>query len=114
MPLASTDRKSPAVLKVVYAIDGFGPGGSQSHLRDLAASLNRDRFSPTVVCLVSTEAGSGQDFAGVVMDLWAASATPTERDGAFEALSTRVVTAKTRYEQTRDLDQALLSENYEV
>ena len=55
-----------------------------------------------------------QDLAGVVMDLWAASATPTERDGAFEALSTRIVTAKTRYEQTRDLDQALLSENYEV
>jgi len=26
-----------------------------------------------------------------------------ERDAAFEVLSTRIVTAKTRYEQTRDL-----------
>ena len=55
-----------------------------------------------------------QDLASVVMDLWATSATSTERDAAFEVLSTRIVTAKTRYEQTRDLDQALLSENYEV
>ncbi len=55
-----------------------------------------------------------QDLASMVMDLWATSATPTERDAAFEELSTRILTAKTRYEQTRDLDQALLSENYEV
>ncbi len=55
-----------------------------------------------------------QDLASVVMDVWATNATPTERDAAFEALSTRILTAKTRYEQTRDLDQSLFSENYEV
>ena len=55
-----------------------------------------------------------QDLASVVMDVWATNATPPERDAAFEVLSTRILTAKTRYEQTRDLDQALFSENYEV
>ncbi len=55
-----------------------------------------------------------QDFASVVMDVWARSQTPGEEDHAFEALSATILHAKGQYQQTRELDRALFSQDYEV
>lgn len=55
-----------------------------------------------------------QDFASVVMDLWARSQTPGEEDHAFEHLSETILRAKAQYQQTRELDRALFSQDYEV
>jgi superfamily II DNA or RNA helicase len=55
-----------------------------------------------------------QDFASVVMDVWARSHTPGEEDHAFEELSATILHAKAQYQQTRELDRALFSQDYEV
>ena len=55
-----------------------------------------------------------QDFASVVMDVWARSHTTGEEDHAFEALSATILHAKAQYQQSRELDRALFSQDYEV
>jgi len=55
-----------------------------------------------------------QDFASVVMDVWARSHTPGEEDHAFEELSATILHAKAQYQQTREIDRALFSQDYEV
>ena len=55
-----------------------------------------------------------QDFASVVMDAWARSQTPGEEDDAFEQLSATILRAKAQYQQTREIDRALFSQDYEA
>jgi superfamily II DNA or RNA helicase len=54
------------------------------------------------------------DFATIVMDLWAASASAAERDGAFEQLAGELARAKTRYQSRTEVDRTILREDYEV
>jgi superfamily II DNA or RNA helicase len=55
-----------------------------------------------------------RDFAEVVMDLWARSATAGERDGAFEQFAEKLIAARGRYERTQEIDRALFREEFEV
>ncbi len=55
-----------------------------------------------------------QDFASLVMDVWAACGTPEEEARAFDELSERVLHARAAYQQTREIDRALFSEDFEV
>ncbi|MEO7190273.1 MAG: SNF2-related protein [Vicinamibacterales bacterium] len=55
-----------------------------------------------------------QDFASVVMEVWAKSHSTGEADHAFEELSATILHAKAQYQQTRELDRALFSQDYEV
>jgi superfamily II DNA/RNA helicase len=64
--------------------------------------------------MILGELGQEQDFSSVVMDLWARSATPGERESAFEQFAEEIQRAKAGYQTTRELDQALLGEDYEV
>ena len=55
-----------------------------------------------------------QDFASLVMDVWAACGTPDEESRAFDELSTRLMQASSQYQKTREIDRALFSEDFEV
>jgi SNF2 family DNA or RNA helicase len=55
-----------------------------------------------------------RDFAEVVMDLWARSATRGERDDAFDQFAEKLIAARGRYQNTQEIDRALFSEEFEV
>jgi hypothetical protein len=55
-----------------------------------------------------------REFAGVVMDLWARSATIGERESAFDRLADELIAARGRYEKTQEIDRALFREEFEV
>jgi hypothetical protein len=46
--------------------------------------------------------------------VWAGSHTTGEADHAFEELSATILHAKAQYQQTRELDRALFSQDDEV
>jgi superfamily II DNA or RNA helicase len=55
-----------------------------------------------------------RDFAEVVMDLWARSATRGEREDAFDQFAGKLIAARGRYEHTQEIDRALFREEFEV
>lgn len=55
-----------------------------------------------------------QDFASLVMDAWSSSRSDDDARETFERLSTRLLDAKSAYQNTSDLDRALFSEDYEI
>jgi hypothetical protein len=64
--------------------------------------------------MILGETGQEQDFSSVVMDLWARSTTPSERQSAFDQFAEEIQRAKASYQKTRERDEALFGEDYEV
>lgn len=64
--------------------------------------------------MILGELDQEQDFASIVMDLWARSPAPGERQSAFDQLAQQIQAAKEQYQKTRELDHALFGEDYEV
>jgi superfamily II DNA or RNA helicase len=54
------------------------------------------------------------DFATLVMDAWARSQSTESEEQAFAELSDAITSARTRYQQTSEIDRTLFSEDYEV
>jgi superfamily II DNA or RNA helicase len=55
-----------------------------------------------------------KDFADRVYDIWQQSASPTERETGFAKLAAQLKRSKTQYQTTRELDEKLFGENYEL
>jgi SNF2 family DNA or RNA helicase len=55
-----------------------------------------------------------KDFSEQVYDIWMQSDLADERKKAFDKLATQLKRSKTRYQTTRDLDEKLFGENYEL
>ncbi len=55
-----------------------------------------------------------KDFADRVFDIWQQAASPTEREQGFAKLATQLKRSKTQYQTTRELDEKLFGENYEL
>jgi SNF2 family DNA or RNA helicase len=64
--------------------------------------------------MILGEIGQERDFSSIVMDLWAAGATPEDRESAFDRFADELRRAKAGYQETRELDAALFGEDYEV
>lgn len=54
------------------------------------------------------------DFSDIVYDIWINSASQEERLKAFKQLGSRLKRSKTSYEKTKQLDESLFGENYEL
>ena len=54
------------------------------------------------------------DFSDIVYDIWINSASQEERLKAFKQLGSRLKRSKTSYEKTKQLDETLFGENYEL
>jgi SNF2 family DNA or RNA helicase len=83
-------------------------------LRILHDKINLFELVAGEIEMILGHLNDDQDFASVVMDVWARSQTPGEEDHAFEQLSQTILHAKAQYQQTRELDRALFSQDYEV
>jgi SNF2 family DNA or RNA helicase len=55
-----------------------------------------------------------KDFSDRVYDIWMDTAVPEERQKGFDRLATQLKRSKTRYHTTRELDENLFGENYEL
>ncbi|MBW1789030.1 MAG: DEAD/DEAH box helicase family protein [Deltaproteobacteria bacterium] len=55
-----------------------------------------------------------QDFSDMVYDIWVNAASEADRSQAFKQLATRLKRSKTSYEKSKQLDEALFGENYEL
>jgi SNF2 family DNA or RNA helicase len=64
--------------------------------------------------MILGEIGQDRDFSSIVMDLWAAGATTEDRESAFDRFADEIRRAKAGYQETRELDDALFGEDYEV
>jgi hypothetical protein len=82
-------------------------------LRVLHEKINLFELVAGEMEMILGELDEDQDFASLVMDLWAGSAAG-DCERAFETLSERLTSARQRYQETQDLDRALFREDYEV
>ncbi|MBI1873587.1 MAG: ATP-dependent helicase, partial [Acidobacteria bacterium] len=82
-------------------------------LRVLHEKINLFELVAGEMEMILGELDEEEDFATLVMDLWAGSAAG-ECERAFDTLGERLVVARRRYQETQDLDRALLREDYEV
>ena len=55
-----------------------------------------------------------KDFEDMVYDIWANSGSEKERDKEFNSFGARIKRSKTQYTKTRELDDKLFGENYEL
>jgi SNF2 family DNA or RNA helicase len=55
-----------------------------------------------------------QEFSEMVYDIWVNSSSEKERKKSFGQLATRLKRSKTLYEKTKELDEKLFGENYEL
>ena len=55
-----------------------------------------------------------QEFSEVIYEIWVNSRSEQERQKAFAQLGSRLKKAKTSYENTKELDQKLFGEDYEL
>jgi SNF2 family DNA or RNA helicase len=83
-------------------------------LKVLHDKLNLFELVAGEIEMILGELDPDRDFAEVVMDLWAHSATPGERDHAFDELAQQLIEARRRYETTQETDRALFREEFEV
>jgi superfamily II DNA or RNA helicase len=83
-------------------------------LRVLHEKINLFELVAGEMEMILGELDEEQDFATLVMDLWASSAAEGECERAFYSLGERLAAARQRYQHTRELDQALFREDYEV
>ncbi len=58
--------------------------------------------------------GSDRDFSKIVMDLWAGSKDDSELKANFDRLGEEIVAARKTYEKTKELDELIFGEDYEV
>jgi len=55
-----------------------------------------------------------QEFSEMVYDIWINSGSAEEREKGFGQLAGRLKRGKTGYQKTRELDEKLFGENYEL
>ena len=55
-----------------------------------------------------------QDFDDMLYDIWIGAASEKERKESFDQLATKLKRMKTGYQKTRELDEKLFGENYEL
>ncbi|MBI3050205.1 MAG: DEAD/DEAH box helicase family protein [Acidobacteria bacterium] len=83
-------------------------------LKVLHEKLNLFELVTGEIEMILGEFDAEREFADVVMELWARSATPTERDNAFDRLASGLIAARDRYLRTQETDRALFREDFEV
>jgi superfamily II DNA or RNA helicase len=83
-------------------------------LRVLHQKLNLFELVAGEIEMILGEFDTEREFADVVMDLWARSATPAERDDAFDRLASELIAARERYQRTQEIDRAVFREDFEV
>ncbi len=86
----------------------------ESILKVLHEKLNLFELVAGEIEMILGEFDAERDFADVVMELWARSATQTERDSAFERLAGELISARERYQRTQAIDRAVFREDFEV
>jgi hypothetical protein len=83
-------------------------------LKVLHEKLNLFELVAGEIEMIMGEFDAEREFADVVMELWARSATPTARDDAFERLASELMVARERYRRTQEIDRAVFREDFEV
>ena len=64
--------------------------------------------------LILGELDESQDFAALVLDLWTSGREAKQVDRAFDDLAERLVQAKKKYSQTKELDETLFQRDFEA
>ena len=83
-------------------------------LKVLHEKLNLFELVAGEIEMILGEYDAEREFADVVMELWARSATQTERDDAFDRLASELIVARERYQRTQEIDRAVFREDFEV
>jgi superfamily II DNA or RNA helicase len=83
-------------------------------LKVLHEKLNLFELVAGEIEMILGEYNAEREFADVVMELWARSATQTERDNAFDRLASELIAARERYQRTQEIDRAVFREDFEV
>jgi superfamily II DNA or RNA helicase len=83
-------------------------------LKVLHEKLNLFELVAGEIEMILGEFDAEREFADVVMELWARSATPPERDSAFEQLASELIAARKRYQHVQEIDGAVFREDFEV
>ena len=94
----------------------FCQGGSieEQLLRVLHDKINMFELVVGEIDAILGELDESQDFAALVLDLWTSGRQSSQVDRAFEGLAERLVAAKKKYSQTKELDDTLFQRDFEA
>ena len=83
-------------------------------LRVLHDKVNMFELVVGEIDAILGELDENQDFATLVLDLWTAGRQSSKVDQAFDDLAERLVEAKKKYSQTKELDDTLFQRDFEA
>ena len=94
----------------------FCQGGSveEQLLRVLHDKINMFELVVGEIDAILGELDESQDFAALVLDLWTSGREAKQVDKAFDDLAERLVQAKKKYSQTKELDESLFQRDFEA
>ena len=83
-------------------------------LRVLHDKINMFELVVGEIDAILGELDESQDFAALVLDLWTSGREAKQVDRAFDDLAERLVQAKKKYSQTKELDETLFQRDFEA
>src|SRR5204863_9536159 len=94
----------------------FCQGGSAEEqlLRVLHDKINMFELVVGEIDAILGELDESQDLAALVVDLWTSGREAKQVDRAFDDLAERLVQAKKKYSQTKELDETLFQRDFEA
>ncbi|MEW6667749.1 MAG: SNF2-related protein [Thermodesulfobacteriota bacterium] len=99
----------------VFIYNLCAAGSIEDHiLRILDKKINMFEMVIGEIDMVLGRVAGEDDFSETIFDIWVSARTETERGKAFDQLAARLKRAKTGYQKTKELDEKLFGESYEL
>jgi hypothetical protein len=90
-------------------------GSIEAHILELLdKKINMFEMVIGEIDMILGRIRSDHEFAELVYDIWLNSGAEEDRKRAFKKLGSRLIRAKTGYQKTKELDEKLFGEDYEL
>jgi SNF2 family DNA or RNA helicase len=101
--------------KEVQIFNFCGVGSIEEYILDiLDRKINMFEMVVGEIDMIIGRIRGEKEFDELVYDLWVDAQSPEERKKGFDALGTKMKRARTGYEKTRELDEKLFGDSYEL
>ncbi len=101
--------------KDVQIFNFCGAGSIEEYILDiLDRKINMFEMVVGEIDMIIGRIRGEKEFDELVYDIWLTAQSPEERKKGFDALGTKMKRARTGYEKTRELDEKLFGDNYEL
>jgi SNF2 family DNA or RNA helicase len=101
--------------KEVQIFNFCAVGSLEDHILDiLDRKINMFEMVIGEIDMILGRISGEKEFGDIIYDIWVNSATKQDREESFNSLGTKMKRAKTGYQKTRQLDEKLFGDSYEL